>query len=548
MSKKKSSSVDNRAPLQPLDTIGSPQRTDYSYQSFLFDQEDENEFELMHIRITLLELTGVLCQKKKRMFSSGGSAGNSVLSVKRLHQHQNHQRYHPHYQPSHHYHSGNESMAPSLNSSITSLSANSADSTDAIPTTAVVTFRRNVSNSATSISSHLPSAPLGLPTSSFGKVSRYLAQWPANGVTPLLPELRKNLMHQSTFELQRVMMKEPFDRTRHHSTVSHFVQESIELQINLSKGTEMIPLGVATLIVAGDEEGPITMNLPAKAIRFKGKKMLIVDNSPRRRPTTPNSNNNHHKMKKRDMAASDSQNNGPARLFAKSSKRMAFSSDPARRYTLDENASLKIVVQVIPHGALKETEAAKARRSIKKRRRRRGRKRSTRSVVSSEGTEEDEEEDDDDDEEEEEDEDDGVDGDEENSILLSDTHLQSPRGGCCTTMQPAGASSQERPGTPKLSSNIFCANLCVDDLKKSKLSSSRRDYKVSSKAFQQRNSSYLRRGGSYDSFVLSSVSESGSDGDGSDSDDDDDDDDDDLEEDDRPRDSIINKRIVVRKK
>jgi len=294
-----------------------------------FEEHTGSEFELMHIKVTLYGLTGILCEKKKER----KSRKSEEHLPRKL-------------QPS---------TQNSLPSSVSSLSSNGStgipkttteseqDEMFASATHAVVTFKRNVSNSATSISSHLPSMPIGDSSSSFGFVKRYMASWPAEKASPMLKQEDTHLLDQSTFEVQRVMMKEsytPENGTGSADNIANYAYESIELQVHLKRGVEMIPLGMATLVISGEEEGPRRAHLPVKPVSYKGKKMIVSD------PST--------KSKTRSGKAS--------RLFKKSARKPHFPSYPSEFFTLDETASLKIAVQVIPHEALKETGAARARR------------------------------------------------------------------------------------------------------------------------------------------------------------------------------------------
>lgn len=289
--------------------------------------EDESEFELMHIKITVFGLSGILVDHKKGGgphapdFSKNLSSGSSLSSI---------------------------------DGSYMVDAAFAADQENTTPVYAVVTHNRNVGNNATSISSHLPSMPFAQPISTFGNVNRHLASWPAQNSSLLLQDHDDDcsLMDQSSFIMQRVMMKEPYDRERHHSRadVPGFVHETVDLAINLKRGSEMIPLGLSSLVISGDEEGPLKMNLPAKAIRFKGKKMVIGN---------------------MDVASgSTDTKKGRRRMFSKSVENVSFPGDRSMEYCLEENATLKIALQVIPHSSIKQTEASKIREAHKERRRR----------------------------------------------------------------------------------------------------------------------------------------------------------------------------------
>lgn len=250
----------------------------------------------MHIRITVFGLTGILVSKKEE---SGGRAKKDGL--------------------------------PDL-SSVSSVSDEPSPLGE-IPVYAVVTHKRNASSSATSIASHLPSNPLENSMCSFGNSHRYAASWPAHNRSLITDENDDcTPIDQSTLIMERVMMRELYN------SISNFVHETVNLEINLKRGDEIIPVGLASLVISGDEDGPITMHLPAQAIRLKGKKIVVAET----------------------VGGVNSRKN---RFFSKSVTKPFFPSDKTAEYTLDENAALRIAVQVVPYSTLKETEAAKVRRA-----------------------------------------------------------------------------------------------------------------------------------------------------------------------------------------
>ena len=263
---------------------------------------EDSEFDLMHIRITVFGLTGILVNRKDDA-SSGKNKKDSSLDL----------------------------------SSASTVSEGPSPLGDT-PVYAVVSHKRNATSSATSISSHLPSNPLENSMCSFGNSHRYAASWPAHNSSLIADENDEcTPIDQSSLIMERVMMRELYN------SISNFVHETVNLEINLKKGDEIIPVGIASLVISGDEDGPITMHLPAQAIRMKGKKIVVAE-------TVGNK-----KSKKN-------------RFFSKSAVKPFFPSDKAVEFSLDENAALRITVQVIPHATLKETEAAKIRRQRSERR------------------------------------------------------------------------------------------------------------------------------------------------------------------------------------
>jgi hypothetical protein len=270
-----------------------------------FDHTEKEMFELMNIRIVVYSLNGVMCEKepvKKKRFGrkDGAMYGTPVGS------------------------SGKGGTMGLSTSSISSGDVFSLTETDylesqSIPTTAVVSCQKNAISSKTAIETFLPSLPLQRPVATFVNKVRYVASW-----TSERSFLQKDFgaIDLSSFKIIRCMKLAAF--TPGVGVGSNYVHETIELGINLTRGTEMIPLGTASLIVGGDEEGEVHMNVPAKPITFKNKKFL-----------------------------------------KKKNKYGFFFNDPLRRYYLDENASIKVGVQVIPEATLRFAKE-KERKKVKK--------------------------------------------------------------------------------------------------------------------------------------------------------------------------------------
>jgi len=310
-----------RSPLSPLATDVSRQRSlrmdnasDVSdlQQVSLFDF-GESEFELMHVRVTVHALTGLLSEKERTKTKKV----MATLTPKALKQKEGPM--------------SEDSFSSTLSSSSTNNNASTCVKSDNTKTFAIASFGRNVTSSQTSIKTHLPSLPLGIPTSSFGYVYRYMAQW--QEPKPVFLREEGEVDEQSSFTFLRVMMRETTGGSGEggvNTTASKYVHETLNIEINLSRGKEIIPLGIATLAISGDEEGPHQMNIPAKAIVFKGKKAVVGSSA--------------------DVKKSK-------RMFKKKLKRAAFPSEPNRKYFLDENATLRVTVSITPQEAINDARA-----------------------------------------------------------------------------------------------------------------------------------------------------------------------------------------------
>jgi hypothetical protein len=317
-----------RSPLAPVETslkrlqstIRMDNASDVSdlQQVSLFDF-GESEFELMHVTVTVHALTGLLSDRpsmKKRAMD--------VLTPK-----------------------SKKTLDPFPEGTASSSSMSSSNGVGSyvdkakIPTFAIATFGRNVTSSETSIKTHLPSKPIGIPTSSFGYVNRYMAQW--QEPKPQFLREQGKVDQVSSFTFLRVMMREGMnlgEEMQESTTMSKYVHETIDIEINLSRGKEIIPLGVATLAITGDETGPTQMSLPARPIVYKGKKAVL---------------GNSADLQKRKN-----------KLFKKKLKRSSFPSDPKRTYFLDENSTLIVTVVLTPQESIDDAHAREQAREIRK--------------------------------------------------------------------------------------------------------------------------------------------------------------------------------------
>jgi len=164
----------------------------------------------------------------------------------------------------------------------------------------------------------LPSIPLHRPSVT-DLTARYTALWPAF----MDGEAAKE---HSCFNIVRTM-QESQDENGREQKDSKYVHETVELCLSLSMGTEMVPLGTASIVLSGEEEVEVKMNVPARASEHsqKGK----------------------HKKKSKSKRLN---------------KDGYFSSDLTKRYFLEENATLRIGVQVLTEKAKKRREKEQKRK------------------------------------------------------------------------------------------------------------------------------------------------------------------------------------------
>ena len=192
------------------------------------------------------------------------------------------------------------------------------------PVTAVISCMKNVSNSR-QIATHVPSLPLSTPSAAFSdKQHNFLVRWPAD-FDPHGDAL-------STFKLSRLMKRDAFYSDYDgagNGINSGFVPEEIELTIGIMRGSEMITLGKANLVITGNESQEVVFDLP-----ISNTKDVLSNN------------------KKRD---SSPLNRTSSNVFIKSSKSnvkvlkpMAFPGDNRRKYHLNTHAMIRLQVEIIP--------------------------------------------------------------------------------------------------------------------------------------------------------------------------------------------------------
>jgi hypothetical protein len=280
--------------------------SEYDNTPQFLEMEDRNKFELMHVSVVVYGIAGIVCQKepvKKKRSSKFKTKKNGDVEGK------------------------GSSIKGSSESTTFSTDVSATEEGDFIdnpnaPTTAVVSFRKNAISSQHYLETFLPSVPLKMPSVCSGMKSRYNASWPSEQSTLVKDE---NAIERSSFKLIRCMQQESFVAGGIQAAgVPNYVHETVELRINLSRGTDLVPLGTASLVISGEEEGEILMNIPAKPFRQKSKNIR-----PKRfKSNKPKSKNNKHGY---------------------------FTSDPTRQFSL-EHATLRVSVQVISQDTLNVAE------------------------------------------------------------------------------------------------------------------------------------------------------------------------------------------------
>ena len=284
---------------------------------------------MMDVSVTVLGLSGITSEavktKKHRRASSttGGGGGTN----------------------SHGYGgSGGPPRSRSGSRAAIGASSSSGEYSDAdIPVTAVASFFKNVTSNKTSIGTHLPSLALGMPTSSFGNTSRYMASWPSPASASSRPPIvGGGRIGNASFKFSRVMRRHAVDGSWDgEDDIAEgagggngvFTHETTDILVGLARGSDMIPLGVATLVITGEEMGEVQVNLPVKTGSDALASMMNAVNLKKKKK---------HKGNKTKVFQTLAKG-------AKNSKKGAFFKvAPGARYRLDENAALRLVVKAQP--------------------------------------------------------------------------------------------------------------------------------------------------------------------------------------------------------
>lgn len=140
-------------------------------------------------------------------------------------------------------------------------------STSTAPTTAIVSLRGQV------VKTLVPSGALSYHELRNAERSvRGIASWQESNILDDVTR-KKDEMPQSTFELSRNMRRQCFHRDARIDHMSQFLPEMVELVVGVAKGKEIFPLGIASIVVSGEEEGERLLNVPIKSFLVKNDKM-----------------------------------------------------------------------------------------------------------------------------------------------------------------------------------------------------------------------------------------------------------------------------------
>ena len=177
-----------------------------------------------------------------------------------------------------------------------------------VPTTAVVSIARSSSNTGFIIHTYLPSRELICRKSNKdGNEERCTAYWRGQESTD---SLSIESFNPSTLAMTLTMKREGCCNDMNARLGLLYSHESIDVKVDIGKGKEIISLGVASIVVSGEEEGEVVANVPVKAV------------------------------------AKDKQNRQTAVGHIKKTRKSF--ADDSFIYDLDESTTLRVGVQIIP--------------------------------------------------------------------------------------------------------------------------------------------------------------------------------------------------------
>jgi hypothetical protein len=282
-----------------------------------------SSFEMMEIHITVYSLSGILYQTKEvnekrrqRQERTGKwRRGNKALRASGTASTENSDM--PSTSPS--AYGGTALSTITESTSRPSLLSFEHDKSLA-PTTAVVSTTRHDPNSDRPMETFLPSLPLHRVSRGDRSTLRYSARWTSGASTVGGTEESSS----RTMKILRLMYQQGYQPQSTIGDTSTYEHEKVDLCIFAGRAKELIPLGVISFIVTGDEESETLLNLPVKI------------------PTAGFLYEKHFKQTKRSRKSRTPLD--------------SFSSDPKHAFVVGANATLKVGVRVFPQRKFIEAE------------------------------------------------------------------------------------------------------------------------------------------------------------------------------------------------
>lgn len=191
------------------------------------------------------------------------------------------------------------------------------------PTTAVVSSTRNDPMSERPMETFMPSLPLHRLSRNDSQTLRYSARWKSDmGGQSMDSEEYSS----PSFKILRLMNQQQFIPSSKIGDLSTYEHEQVDLCVFVGRGKELIPIGVVSFVVTGDEEMETILNLPVKKPAVGS---LMYER--------------HFKHSKRKKGPPES-----------------FDNDPSHTFSVGGNSVLRIGVRAFPQRSFLEADERSA--------------------------------------------------------------------------------------------------------------------------------------------------------------------------------------------
>lgn len=191
------------------------------------------------------------------------------------------------------------------------------------PTTAVVSSTRHDPLSDRPMETFMPSLPLHRLSRGDAQALRYSARWTTESKSQGTEGEEQSC---PSFKILRLMNQQQYIPSTRIGEISTYEHQQVDLCVFVGRGKEMLPVGVVSFVVTGDEETETILNLPVN------------------KPAAGSSHfDRHFKQSKRKKGPQDS-----------------FQSDPRHMFTVGSHATLRVGVRTFPQRSFIEADERSA--------------------------------------------------------------------------------------------------------------------------------------------------------------------------------------------
>lgn len=191
------------------------------------------------------------------------------------------------------------------------------------PTTAVISSTRHNPESDRPMETFIPSLPLHRLSRGDRQALRYSARWNGDSACRSVDTEEQSC---PSFKILRLMNQQQYVPSARAGELSTYEHEQIDLCVFVGRGKELIPIGVVSFVVTGDEETETILNLPVTKPALESR---VYDR--------------HFKQSSRKKDAKES-----------------FQKDPHNIFTIGTNATLRLGVRAFPQRNFLEADERSA--------------------------------------------------------------------------------------------------------------------------------------------------------------------------------------------